>query len=319
MTSARAREFRDRGFVTVKGLLPKPEAETYVRHLERLSGRTRESFERYRVGLGVLKRGVYRGWTLPDGVSKTREFWDLLVHPELLGVVREVLGPEACFLQHTDLHVGFSAVNWHRDSVNRRLGEGGDWDESEEPYRLARVGFYLQSHAESRFALGLVPGSHRRGGTLDEMVASEAAPDRGETPEKPYVLLGQPSLFDPRRAPAGQHTAWAYCHVPNGSTEDMTARIEARIESFAPGFRERILARSVQAPRDLEAKNANLVGGDISGGRVNFAQILSRPTLFSPYRTSDPSIFLCSSSTPPGPGVHGMCGLLAARVALRSG
>ena len=108
--SARAREFRDRGFVTVKGLLPKSEAETYVRHLERLSGRTRESFEKYRVGRGVLKRGVYRGWTLPDGVSKTPEFWDLLVHPELLGVVREVLGPEACFLQHTDLHVGFSSA-----------------------------------------------------------------------------------------------------------------------------------------------------------------------------------------------------------------
>ena len=166
--SARALEFRDRGFVTVKGLLPKSEAETYVRHLERLSGRTRESFDEFRVGRGFLRRGVYRGWTLPDGVSKTREFWDLLVHPELLGVVREVLGPEACFLQHTDLHVGFSAVNWHRDSVSRRLGEGGDWDESEEPYRLARVGFYLQSHAESRFALGLVPGSHRRGGALDE-------------------------------------------------------------------------------------------------------------------------------------------------------
>jgi hypothetical protein len=166
--SARAREFRDRGFVTVKGLLAKSEAETYVRHLERLSGRTRESFDEFRVGRGFLRRGVYRGWTLPDGVSKTREFWDLPVHPELLGVVREVLGPGACFLQHTDLHVGFSAVNWHRDSVNRRLGEGGDWDESEEPYRLARVGFYLQSRAESRFALGLVPGSHRRGGALDE-------------------------------------------------------------------------------------------------------------------------------------------------------
>jgi hypothetical protein len=101
--SARAREFRDRGFVTVKGLLPKSEAETYVRHLERLSGRTRESFDEFRVGRGFLRRGVYGGWTLPDGVSKTREFWDLPVHPELLGVVREVLGPGACILQHTDL------------------------------------------------------------------------------------------------------------------------------------------------------------------------------------------------------------------------
>lgn len=166
--SPRAREFRERGFVVVKGLLPEAAVEEHVAAAERLSGRTRASFEQYRVGRGWLTRGVYRGWTLPDGVSKAREFWDLLFLPGLLDVVREVLSPEARFLQHTDLHVGFSAVNWHRDSVTRALGTGGDWDESEEPYRLARVGFYLQSHAESRFALGLVPGSHRRGGALDE-------------------------------------------------------------------------------------------------------------------------------------------------------
>lgn len=165
--SDRAREFRDRGFVLAKGLLPREQVEELTRHLERLSGRTRASFEDFRVGGRFLKRGVYRGWTLPDGVSKTREFWDLVLLPGLLDVVREVLGPGARFLQHTDLHVGFSAVNWHRDSVNRALGTSGDWDESEEPYRLARVGFYLQSHAESRFALGLVPGSHRRGGAMD--------------------------------------------------------------------------------------------------------------------------------------------------------
>jgi hypothetical protein len=166
--SPRARAFRDRGFVVVKGLLPPVAVEEHVLALERLSGRSRASFEEYRVGKGWLKRGVYRGWTLPDGVSKTRAFWDLALLPGLLEVVREVLGPQARFLQHTDLHVGFSAVNWHRDSVNRALGTKSDWDESEEPYRLARVGFYLQSHAESRFALGLVPGSHRRGGVLDE-------------------------------------------------------------------------------------------------------------------------------------------------------
>jgi hypothetical protein len=166
--TALAREFADRGFVRVKRLLAPGEVERYVRELEWLSGRPRGEFERFRVDRGVLKRGVYRGWTLPDGVSKTRSFWDLVFRPELLEVVRDVLSPDARFLQHTDLHVGFSAVNWHRDSVQRALGTTGDWDETEEPYRLARVGFYFQSHSESRFALGLVPGSHRRGGALSD-------------------------------------------------------------------------------------------------------------------------------------------------------
>lgn len=164
----RAGEFRDRGFVVVKGLLPGGLVDEYVRLLEIRSGRARSSFDQWRVGGRWLKRGVYRGWTLPDGVSKIREFWDLLFLPGLLEVVREMLSPEARFLQHTDLHVGFSAVNWHRDSVHRALGSGDDWDESVEPYQLARVGFYLQTQAESGFALGLVPGSHRRGGVLNE-------------------------------------------------------------------------------------------------------------------------------------------------------
>jgi hypothetical protein len=163
-----AREFRDRGFVVVKRLLPPDAVEENVRVLEGLSGRTREDFDRFRVAKGWLSRGVYRGWTLPDGVSKTRAFCDLAFLPPLLCVVREVLGPAACYLQHTDLHVAFSAVNWHRDSVNRSLGTTGDWDEAGEPYRLARVGFYFQRHSESRFSLGLVPGSHRRGGVLAE-------------------------------------------------------------------------------------------------------------------------------------------------------
>lgn len=163
-----AREFRDRGFVVLKRLLPPDAVEEKIRELERLSGRTREGFDRFRVGKGWLSRGVYRGWTLPDGVSKTRAFWNLAFLPPLLDVVRDVLGPSACYLQHTDLHVGFSAVDWHRDSVNRSLGTTGDWDEAAEPYRLARVGFYFQRYSESRSSLGLVPGSHRRGGVLAE-------------------------------------------------------------------------------------------------------------------------------------------------------
>src|SRR3954471_8181655 len=153
------------------------------------------------------------------------------------------------------------------------------------------------------------------GGIFDQVAESERAVRAGSHPERPFVLLVQPSLFDPSRAPAGKHTAWAYCHVPNGSTEDMLPRLESQIERFAPGFRDCVLARRVFPPADLEKKNANLVGGDIGGGALDFRQFLFRPTRRH-YATSDPSIFLCSSSTPPGGGVHGMCGFQAARAAL---
>ena len=156
------------------------------------------------------------------------------------------------------------------------------------------------------------------GATLDEIAVSEAAATRGEIAERPYVLLAQQSLFDPTRAPAGQQTAWAYCHVPNGSTVDMTERIEAQIERFAPGFRERILARSALGPGAMERYNDNYVGGDINGGAATLSQLFTRPVArISPYTTPLPGVFLCSASTPPGGGVHGMCGYHAARAALR--
>jgi phytoene dehydrogenase-like protein len=156
------------------------------------------------------------------------------------------------------------------------------------------------------------------GPTLEELAASEAAPGRGEVTERPYVLLAQQSLFDPTRAPAGRHTAWAYCHVPNGSTIDMTERIERQVERFAPGFHERILARSALGPADLERHNPNNVGGDINGGAATLSQLFTRPVArVSPYTTPLPNVFLCSASTPPGGGVHGMCGYHAARAALR--
>jgi phytoene dehydrogenase-like protein len=156
------------------------------------------------------------------------------------------------------------------------------------------------------------------GATLDEITASEAAPGRGEIAEHPYVLLAQQSLFDPTRAPAGQHTAWAYCHVPNGSTADMTERIEAQVERFAPGFRERVLARSALGPADVERYNANYVGGDINAGAATLSQLFTRPVArISPYTTPLPGVYLCSASTPPGGGVHGMCGYHAAQAALR--
>lgn len=151
------------------------------------------------------------------------------------------------------------------------------------------------------------------GGSMAEIAASEEAVRRGKISDNPFCILTQPSLIDETRAPAGKHTAWAYCHVPNGSTVDRTAAIEAQVERFAPGFGERILARHVMTPADLEAYNPNYIGGDINGGIQDWIQHFIRPTLSSaPYRTPGKGIYLCSSSTPPGGGVHGMCGLHAA-------
>ncbi|MET0404522.1 MAG: NAD(P)/FAD-dependent oxidoreductase, partial [Cystobacter sp.] len=162
-------------------------------------------------------------------------------------------------------------------------------------------------------------GTVHVGGTLEEIAASEAAVARGEVPEKPFVLVAQHTPFDDSRAPRGQHTGWAYCHVPNGCTEDMTARIEAQVERFAPGFRENILARHTRSPAQYEAYNANCIGGDISGGAMEGWQLLARPVAsLVPYATPDPRLYLCSSSTPPGAGVHGLCGFLAARALLSS-
>ena len=157
------------------------------------------------------------------------------------------------------------------------------------------------------------------GGTFDEIAAGEAAVWRGEHPARPYVLVAQQSVFDPTRAPPGKHTSWAYCHVPVGSTVDMTVAIEGQLERFAPGFRDRILARSVLRPADFEHHNANYVGGDISGGVMDVWQLFTRPTVrLSPYSTPAKDVFICSSSTPPGAGVHGMCGYHAAQAVLNT-
>ena len=153
------------------------------------------------------------------------------------------------------------------------------------------------------------------GGSFEEIAASEKAVRSGKNQDSPFVLLAQPTLFDPSRAPAGKHTAWAYCHVPNGSTVDMLPRLEHQIERFAPGFRDTVLARHVLTPAGLEGMESNLVGGDISGGVIDARQMLFRPTP-SVYATSARNVYLCSSSTPPGGGVHGMCGYHAARKAL---
>ena len=161
-------------------------------------------------------------------------------------------------------------------------------------------------------------GTVHLGGTLDELAEGERAVEQGTASQRPFVLLSQPSLFDDSRAPAGKHVVWAYCHVPNGSRADMTEAILRQIERFAPGFRDRIVASNTMGPTQLEIYNANYIGGDINGGLQDLRQLWTRPAIrLDPYSTPDPAIFICSSSTPPGGGVHGLCGDFAAKSALR--
>jgi phytoene dehydrogenase-like protein len=161
-------------------------------------------------------------------------------------------------------------------------------------------------------------GTVHLGGRAEEIAAAEAAVARGRLPERPFVLFAQATVADPTRAPAGRHTGWAYCHVPNGCDVDRTEAVEAQVERFAPGFRERVLGRHVMGPAALEAHNANEVGGDIGGGASDLRQLLMRP-VFSrdPWRTPVEGLYLCSASTPPGGGVHGMGGWHAAQSLLR--
>ena len=160
-------------------------------------------------------------------------------------------------------------------------------------------------------------GTLHLGGTLSQIARSEDETNDGQPPTKPYVLVAQQSVFDATRAPNGKHTLWAYCHVPNGSTFDMTQRMEAQLERFAPGFQSQVLERVVRTPEAFERTNQNYAGGDISAGGIDGLQMFFRPTLsITPWATPNPRYYLCSSSTPPGPGVHGMCGVWAARTAL---
>jgi phytoene dehydrogenase-like protein len=159
-------------------------------------------------------------------------------------------------------------------------------------------------------------GTVHLGGTAEEIVAAEREVGEGRHPDRPFVLLTQPSICDPDRAPAGGHTAWAYCHVPNGSTADMTGHIERQVERYAPGFRDLVLGRHTMGPAAFEARNPNLVGGDFVGGAPTVRQLVARPT-WRAYQTPVPWLFLCSAATPPGGGVHGMCGYHAAQLALR--
>ena len=223
------------------------------------------------------------------------------------------LPPAACTLfdltpRQLDAIAGDSFPHWYRRRLQRfRYGPG-----------VFKVDYALDAPVPWASPDCAQAGTLHLGGTLEEIADSERAVARGEHPDRPFVLASQPSLFDSTRAPTGLHTLWAYCHVPHGSTLDVGARIDAQIERFAPGFSSRVLARSTRGPADFERENANHVGGDIGGGANDVLQLVARPTLWPPpYRTPSPHLFLCSASTPPGGGVHGLCGLGAARAALR--
>jgi phytoene dehydrogenase-like protein len=271
------------------------------------------------IGLVLGAAGHARGWPIADGGSRSIA-QALVGYLESLGGRVEVGNPVQSLRElPTSRWIFFDVPP---ELVSRIAGEAlpKSFRAKLESFRPGNGVFKLD------WALGRpIPwtapdcaraGTVHIGGTFDELSESERRPAAGKVPDKPYVLLTQPSLFDSSRAPIGKHVAWGYCHVPNGSKEDMTARIEAQIERFAPGFSEIILKRNKMFCRDLEKRNPALLGGDISHGAVDFMQVLARPRAFYPYRTPSKKIYMCSSSTPPGPGVHGMCGFLAAQDAL---
>lgn len=271
-------------------------------------------------GLVLAMLGHAVGWPLPQGGSQaiadalTRYLQALggdLVTGWQIGSLADLPPSRVVLLDVTPRQLLEMAgnqlpVGYRRQLQRYRYGPGA-----------FKIDYALDGPVPWRASECRLAGTVHVGGSLAEIAASERAIGRGRPPERPYVLVAQQSLFDASRAPAGKQTLWAYCHVPNGSTFDMTERIEYQIERFAPGFRDHILARSVHGPADLEDYNPNYVGGDINGGVQDIRQLWTRPVAqINPYKTPLPGVYLCSSATPPGGGVHGMCGYHAARAAL---
>lgn len=268
--------------------------------------------------LGIAGHSV--GWAIPRGGSK--KITDALAsYLKTLGgeiivgspveSIDEVLAPNSLVICDLVPQVLLKIAahrlpeNFCRKLRNYRNGSG-----------VFKIDWALDGEIPWKAKECALAGTVHLGATMEEMVASEHDATHGKHSEKPYVLIAQQSNFDSTRAPTGKHTGWAYCHVPNNSDFDMTERIENQIERFAPGFRDLILARTVSSPQALERHNANMVGGNISGGANDFRQLFLRPTLRL-YSTPLENLFICSSATPPGGGVHGMCGYFAAQTALK--
>ncbi len=269
--------------------------------------------------LGILGHAV--GWPLPRGGSQSivdalagylRSLGGEIITNHPVASLAELLPARAILLDVTPRQLIRMAgdqlpVGYRRRLEKYRYGSG-----------VFKIDYALREPVPWRAAECRHAGTVHLGGTLAEIAAGERATAIGQHPDRPYVLVSQQSLFDATRAPAGQHTLWTYCHVPHGSTVDMTQAIENQIERFAPGFRDLVLARSVHNTADLHAYNANYIGGDINGGVQDIRQQWTRPIVsLNPYATPIKGLYLCSSSTPPGGGVHGMCGYHAAQAALR--
>jgi len=272
-------------------------------------------------GLVLAAAGHAVGWPIPRGGSQTiadalssylRSLEGEVVTGSVVESIDDLLKPEAAvFCDLTPRGLLKIAGNRLPKSFCRKL----------ERYRHGagayKIDWALNSPIPWKAKECRRSATVHLGGTFEEIAVSESAPSMGKHAEKPFVLLAQPSIFDASRAPDGNHTAWAYCHVPNGSTFDMTERIENQIERFAPGFRDCIIMRKTWPPATLQRHNTNLVGGDIGGGSQDIGQLFLRPTRRL-YSTPSNGLYICSASTPPGGGVHGMCGYFAAQTALRA-
>lgn len=273
------------------------------------------------IALVLMAAGHISGWQIPVGGSQSIAD-AMAAHFRLLGGVIET-GIEVKSLQQLP---SSKAVVF--DCTPRQLLQiAGHKFSSLYQWQLERYRYGMGVFKVDWALDGPIPwrdewcrqaGTVHVGNTLEEIAANEALTSKGQHVERPFVLLGQQSLFDPTRAPEGRHTGWAYCHVPFGSEKDMTEAIEKQVERFAPGFRDRIIGRHTMNTRAIQEYNPNYIGGDINGGVQDLTQLFTRPALrWSPYRTSAKGLYICSSSTPPGGGVHGMCGYHAAKAVIR--
>jgi len=273
------------------------------------------------IGLVLTAVGHVKGWPIPKGGSQ--KIADALTgyFISLGGKVQTGFFVKSLGELPSAKTVIFDVSPKHLlEIAGHKLSSLYKWQLGRFRYRMGafKVDFALDGPIPFTSELCRRSGTVHLGNSYEEIARSELAAWTNKHTEKPFVLVAQQSLFDSSRAPSGKHTAWAYCHVPNGSKKDMTTAIEAQIERFAPGFRDRIIGKHVMSPSDLEAYNPNYIGGDINGGAIDIGQLFTRPALrLSPYRTSAKGIYICSASTPPGGGVHGMCGYHAARRALR--
>jgi phytoene dehydrogenase-like protein len=272
------------------------------------------------IGLVLMATGHLKGWPVPKGGSAS-------IANALAGYFKSIGGTieTGTYIQSLDQLPSSQAVLF--DVTPKQLLQlAGHKFSSIYKWQLERYRYGMGVFKIDWALNGPIPftapecrqaGTIHLGNTFEEIATGELQTSQGRQAEKPFVLLAQQSLFDSSRAPEGKHTAWAYCHVPNGSTQDMTAVIEAQVERFAPGFKDLILAKSTMNTAQIETYNPNYIGGDINGGIIDLGQLFTRPALrWSPYKTSAKGLYICSSSTPPGGGVHGMCGYNAAKKAL---